>query len=205
MEEVIYVDYKKEGSKDVARMQLCRDLCHKLNQLPPSSEEERQQLLQQIFGSYKGKLTVYSPFLCDMGVKIHAGKDLFINYGCTILDSATVTFGDRVMVGPWCIFYTVNHPLVAWQRQEMEYASPIVIEDDVWIGAGVHIMPGVRIGRGSVIGDGSIVTRDIPPGVVALGTPCRVLRPIGPKDVLPQQQLIGRPPANTNSKQGDNM
>ena len=100
-----------------------------------------------------------------------------------ILDGARVTFGDHVFIAPNCGFYTAGHPLDAERRnQGLEYAHPITVGDNVWLGAGVQVMPGVTIGDGAVIGAGSIVTRDIPAGVVAAGNPCRVLRAITQAD-----------------------
>jgi len=94
-----------------------------------------------------------------------------------ILDAAPVTFGDHVFVGPHCGFYTAGHPLDAQQRRQgLEYARPITIGNDVWIGGHVAVLPGVTIGDGAVIGAGSVVVHDIPPHVVAVGNPCRVVR-----------------------------
>ena len=100
-------------------------------------------------------------------------------YKRQILDCAKVTFGDNVFVGPDCGFYTAGHPIDAKQRnQGLEYARPIHVGDNVWIGGGVRVLPGVSIGEGAVIGSGSVVTKDIPPRVIAAGNPCRVIREI---------------------------
>ncbi|HJA88560.1 MAG TPA: sugar O-acetyltransferase, partial [Candidatus Parabacteroides intestinavium] len=107
----------------------------------------------------------------------------FANMSCVILDEAPVKFGDNVFVAPNCGFYTAGHPLDAERRnQGLEYARPITVGDDVWIGAGVSVLPGVTIGQGAVIGAGSVVNKDIPAGVLAAGNPCRVIREITEED-----------------------
>ena len=94
-----------------------------------------------------------------------------------------MTFGDHVFVAPNCGFYTAGHPLDAERRnQGLEYARPITVGNDVWIGAGVQVMPGVTIGSNVVIGGGSVVVKDIPDGVLAVGNPCRVVRILTEKD-----------------------
>ena len=106
-----------------------------------------------------------------------------MNMNCVILDGAKVTFGDNVFVAPGCGFYTAGHPLDAERRNAgLEYALPIRIGNNVWIGAQVCVLPGVTIGDNSVIGAGSVVTKDIPSGVLAAGNPCRVIRPITEAD-----------------------
>ncbi len=100
-----------------------------------------------------------------------------MNVNGVILDGAKVTFGDNVFIAPNCGFYTAGHPLDAERRnQGLEYAYPITIGDNVWIGAGVSILPGVSIGANTVIGAGSVVTKDIPANVLAAGNPCRIIR-----------------------------
>ena len=106
-----------------------------------------------------------------------------MNTGCVILDGARVTFGDNVFVAPHCGFYTAGHPLDVERRNRgLEYALPITIGSNVWLGAQVCVLPGVSIGEGSVIGAGSVVTKDIPAQVLAAGNPCRVIREISEAD-----------------------
>lgn len=111
---------------------------------------------------------------------------LFVaNMNCVILDEATVRFGGNVFFAPNCGFYTAGHPLDAERKNKgLEYARPITVSNDVWIGARVSVLPGVTIGDGAVIGAGSVVNRDIPPRVLAAGNPCRVIREITDKDKL---------------------
>lgn len=166
-------------SQLLAERTACADLTYELNGLRPSQTEERAALLKRILGKIKGNCTIISPFFCDYGVNIEVGENFFANTNCVILDEATVKFGDNVFIAPNCGFYTAGHPLDAERRnQGLEYARPITVGDNVWIGAGVNVLPGVTIGNGAIIGAGSIVNRDIPPKVLAVGNPCRVIRPL---------------------------
>ncbi len=163
----------------------CADLTYELNLLRPSKAEERNALLRRILGKTKGNFTIISPFFCDYGTQIEVGENFFANTNCVILDEAPVRFGDNVFIAPNCGFYTAGHPLDAERRNKgLEYARPITVGNDVWIGAGVSVLPGVTIGDGAVIGAGSVVNRDIPPRVLAAGNPCRVIREITDKDKL---------------------
>lgn len=161
----------------------CAELLYRFNQLPPGQEAARSELLHRLFGKVGDDFTVIPPFHCDYGYNIEVGEHCFINAGCVILDGAKVTFGDYVFVAPHCGFYTAGHPLDAERRNRgLEYAYPICIGSNVWIGGHVCILPGVSIGEGSVIGAGSVVTKDIPPHVLAAGNPCRVIREITEAD-----------------------
>ncbi|MDE6812956.1 MAG: sugar O-acetyltransferase, partial [Duncaniella sp.] len=108
---------------------------------------------------------------------ITLGENFYSNVNLVILDCAKVTFGDNVFIAPDCGFHTAGHPLDVEQRNAgLEYARPITVGNNVWIGAGVHVLPGVTIGDNCVIGAGSLVNRDIPSGSLAVGNPCRVIR-----------------------------
>ena len=157
----------------------CKDICHEFNSLNPSEEEKQKGLLKGLLGKTGEEFRVTAPFWCDYGFNIELGENFYVNHSCVILDCAKVTFGDNVFVGPDCGFYTAGHPIDAKQRnQGLEYARPIHVGDNVWIGGGVRVLPGVSIGGGAVIGSGSGVTKDIPPRVIAAGNPCRVIREI---------------------------
>jgi maltose O-acetyltransferase len=150
-------------------------LLRSLNMLPEQSE--RRRLLDELLGSVGERVEIRPPFFCDYGFNIHIGADSFLNFNCVILDTVAVTIGDRVQIGSAVQILAADHPLDPEARRTgVESGRPVVIEDDVWIGAGAILVPGVTIGTGSVIGAGSVVTRDIPAGVVAVGNPCRVLR-----------------------------
>lgn len=163
----------------LAERSACKAKCHELNHLHPSETEKRENILRQLLGKTKQRFLIEQPFYCDYGYNIEIGENFYANMNCIILDGAKVTFGDNVFIAPGCGFYTAGHPLDTEQRnQGLEYARPITVGDNVWIGAQACILPGVTIGNNSVIGAGSVVTKDIPANVVAGGNPCRILKEI---------------------------
>lgn len=163
--------------------EICADITYELNRLRPSQTKERMEILRKLFGKTKGNFTIVSPFFCDYGYNIEIGENFFMNMDCVILDGAKVKFGDNVFVAPQCGFYTAGHPLdVAKRTAGLEYALPITIGNNVWIGAHVSVLPGVSIGDNTVIGAGSVITKDIPANVLAYGNPCRVIREITEND-----------------------
>lgn len=161
----------------------CNDLCFEYNHLKPSDAAAKAALLRRIIGKVKGSAIVTAPFYCDYGVNITLGENFYSNYNLVLLDGAPITFGDNVFIAPNCVFTTAAHPIDTAQRNAgLEVALPITVGDNVWFGANVTVLPGVTIGSDTVIGAGSVVTKDIPSGVVAVGSPCRVLRPITDAD-----------------------
>lgn len=161
----------------------CKDLCLEYNGLKNSDTESRNTLIKKIIGSTGENLCVEPTFWCDYGYNIEVGENFYANHNLVILDCATVKFGDNVFIGPNCSFYTAGHPLEAKQRNEgLEYAHPITIGNNVWLGGNVVVLPGVSIGNNTVIGAGSVVTKDIPENVVAVGNPCRVVKSITETD-----------------------
>lgn len=157
----------------------CKALCQQFNQLAYRDMEAACAALNQALPHAGQGFWMEPPFWCDYGWNLTAGKNLYMNHGCVVLDAGGVTFGDNVQVGPLCGFHTSGHPLDAEERARgLEYAYPIHVGSSVWIGAGVQVMPGVTIGDRAVIAGGSVVTRDIPAGVLAAGVPCRPIRPI---------------------------
>lgn len=157
----------------------CKALCYEYNQLHPAKIAERTALIQKLFGKTKGSFLIEPPFICDYGYNIEIGSNFYANHNCIILDGAKVVFGDNVMIAPNCGFYTAGHPLDAEHRNAgLEYAYPIKVGSNVWVGGNVVVLPGITIGDNTVIGAGSVVTKDIPAGVVAVGNPCRVIREI---------------------------
>lgn len=167
----------------LAERDFCKEMCYEYNRLRPRQKVEREGVIRRLFHKTGKIFTIEQPFFCDYGYNIEIGEDFFMNMNCVILDGAKVTFGDHVFIAPNCGFYTAGHPLDAGQRnQGLEYAYPIVIGNNVWIGAQVCVMPGVTIGDNTVIGGGSVVTKDIPANVIAVGNPCRVVRQITEAD-----------------------
>lgn len=166
-----------------AEWMAAKELCQRFNQLAHSDEAGQRELLRRLLGGMGADCCIHAPFWCDYGWNITVGDRFFANYNTVILDAAPVRFGDNVFVAPNCGFYTAGHPIDAERRARgLEYALPITVGSDVWIGGGVQVMPGVRIGSNVVIGGGSVVVRDIPDGCVAVGNPCRVLRAITEAD-----------------------
>lgn len=156
-----------------------QDLCFELNQLKPSCEKERKLLIQHLLGYAPKDLVLLSPFTCDYGNHIHIGKNVFININNYFMDGADITIGDYVFIGPYCGFYTANHPLDYKNRNKgLEIALPITIGNNVWIGANVSVMPGVTIGDGCVIAANTVVTKDIKPNSLVAGVPARIFRKI---------------------------
>jgi len=162
------------------------DLQDRFNALPISSPKRQEALLKLCPGASEDAY-FRGPVYFDYGCFTTIGKRFYANYNCTILDVCPVRIGDNVLFGPNVSLLTPEHPLDYRDRYpdtggDCEYARPITIEDDVWLGGNVTVLGGVTIGKGSVIGAGSVVTKDIPSGVIAFGNPCRVYRKIEEKD-----------------------
>ena len=175
-----------------------REKAHRLSRallLTPETEGEQvRRLLDELVPRRGPGTDLNTPLFFDYGAFTSFGECCYANVNLTVLDCAPVTIGDHVFFGPNCSLLTPVHPLVPEERRmrrradgslyDLEYARPITIEDDCWIAGNVTVCGGVTIGRGSVIGAGSVVTRDIPPGVLAAGNPCHVIRPITDADIL---------------------
>jgi maltose O-acetyltransferase len=162
----------------VAQRERARDLCQRLNATREAEQTVRRQILQDLLGAGGDSVWMQPPFYCDYGANIYLGERVFFNFNCVVLDVCPVTIGDFVLFGPAVQIYTAMHPMNAELRRKQEFAKPIEIGNDVWVGGGAIICPGVQIGSKSVIGAGSVVTRTIPAGVFAAGNPCRVIREI---------------------------
>jgi maltose O-acetyltransferase len=156
-----------------------RFLISALNNSSEDQAEERGRILKELIPNAGAALWLQPPFYCDYGYNIKVRDKVFFNFNCVVLDVTTVTIGSRTMFGPNVQIYTATHPINYKERASgLEFAKPIVIGEDVWIGGSVVICPGVTIGDRSVIGAGSVVTKDIPADVFAAGNPCRVIRPV---------------------------
>ena len=155
-----------------------REIIHRYNSLAPSQMEERRAILKGLLGAIGDEeIIVNQPFYCDYGKQIRVGKRFFANFHFTVLDEAPVTIGDDCFIGPNVSIYTACHSTDPVERNSRrEWAEPVTIGNNVWIGGSVTILPGVTVGDNVTIGAGSVVTKDIPSGVVAAGNPCRVIR-----------------------------
>lgn len=154
-----------------------RRLLWQYNATDPADTEKRHQLCQQLFGKVGKNVNIEPPFFCDYGSQIYIEDGVFINFNCTILDCAKVEIGQGCMIGPQVQIYTATHPLDPKARTEgKEFAIPVKIGKNVWIGGGAIILPGVHIGEGSIIGAGAVVTKNIPAYSVAVGNPAKVKR-----------------------------
>ena len=155
-----------------------KEIIHEYNALKPSQTLRRFQILKDLLGHVADdEIIVNQPFYCDYGKQIRVGKRFFANFNLTILDEARVTIGDDCFIGPNVSIYTACHSTDPVERNtRREWAEPVTIGDNVWIGGSVTILPGVTIGSNVTIGAGSVVTRDIPDNVVAVGSPCKVIK-----------------------------
>ena len=147
------------------------ELTSRLNALPFDDLDQRRVVLAQVFGgTIPDSLSILPPFYCDYGLGASFGDRVFINQGCYFSDLGGITIGDRVLIGPRVTLSTAGHPVELDERYDFLTHAPILIEDDVWIGAAATVTPGVTIGRGSVIGTGAVVAKDVPAMSVVTGS-----------------------------------
>lgn len=166
-----------------AKLARCQDLLYDFNHTRFTQLDRRKALLRELFAETRGDFYVEPPLYANWGCNVHIGEGFYANFHLTLVDDADIYFGDHVMVAPNVTVATAAHPIAPELREKLiQYNLPVHVGNRVWIGAGAVILPGVTIGDNSVIGAGSIVTRDIPADVVAVGNPCRVLRPITQRD-----------------------
>ena len=172
--------YDANNDRNLIKERLvCKDKIFNYNRLRPSDLMFRKTLLLEILGKTGENFIIEQPFYCDYGYNISVGENFIANINFIVLDAAAVTIGDNVFIAPNVGIYTASHPLDAETRNlGFETAYPVMIGNNVWIGAGVQILPGVSIGDNSVIGAGSVVNKSIPANVLAVGNPCRVIREI---------------------------
>ena len=170
--ELYNPNYDKEL---ISEMRKAKELCYNYNNINPLNQEERKEYIKKILGKTGKEIIIESNFFCDYGYNIEVGENFYTNHNCVILDGAKVKFGDNVFIGPNCGFYTAGHPIeIETRNMGLEYAKPITIGNNVWIGGNVSVMPGVTIGDNVTIGAGSVVTKDIPSNCIAYGNPCKI-------------------------------
>jgi len=154
-----------------------RLLIKKLNDSREDEEINRESIIKELIPNSGDNLWLQPPFYCDYGTNIIVGNGVFFNFNCVVLDVAHVTIGNRTKLGPNVQLYTATHPIDYQERAKgLELGKAITIGEDVWIGGSAIILPGVTVGDRTVIGSGSVITKDIPPDVIAAGNPCKVIR-----------------------------
>ena len=186
------------GSRSLVRRKLhpgalCRtkaeELYTEFNQTRPSEKAKRAELLRQLLPHMEEHVVILPHLYVDYGYHCFIGAGTYINHGAYLMDCAKITLGRHCFIGPNCGMYTAIHPMLPEERNSgLETTAPITLGNNVWLGGDVTILPGVTIGSNTVIGAGSVVTKDIPSGVVAVGNPCKVLRPITEKDSIRYQK-----------------
>jgi maltose O-acetyltransferase len=176
-ERILAGEVYRPDDPEVAEMRLARSRSWRINQTDPMNIDTIRELFTELLAEYGADADIRPPFQCDLGYQIRFGARSFANFNLVILDVAPVTIGADVQIGPNVQLLTAIHPLEAEPRRDKwESAEPITIGDNVWLGGGVIVLPGVTIGADTVVGAGSVVTRDLPAGVLAVGTPARVVR-----------------------------
>ena len=173
------------GDEEIIKEQVVyQDLLCEYNKTKPSESKKRAELLKKMLGDCGEGVYIEAPFYANFGGHhCHFGKMVYANYNLTCVDDTHIYVGDYTMFGPNVTIATAGHPIHPEFREKLyQYNLPVHIGRNCWIGAGVIIMPGVTIEDNTVIGAGSVVTRNIPGDVVAVGNPCRVMRPIDEYD-----------------------
>jgi len=177
--------YKAFDDELVNERRYAKELIFDFNSFRPNEIVNRNGLIKRLLDKIGNSFIIEPPFRCDYGYNIEIGENFYSNYNLIILDCAKVLIGDNIMIGPNVSIYTAGHPVhYEIRNQGYEYAFPVSIGNNVWIGGNAVINPGVSIGDNSVIGSGSVVTKDIPGNVIAAGNPCKVLRGINEEDKL---------------------
>ena len=160
-----------------------QELLERFNATPHSDRRLREPILCELLGAVGERVEIRPPFHCEYGTQISIGDRTFVNFGCVMLDVAAISIGAGCQIATRVQFLTPTHPVdPEARRRAWEYAKPIAVGDNVWLGGGVIVCPGVTIGNDTVVGAGAVVTGDLPAGVVAAGVPARVKREITDAD-----------------------
>lgn len=173
------------GDEEIMKEQeKCLDRLYDFNHTRPTQIEERTQMLKEMFAEIGENCYIEPPFHANFGGKhVHFGKGIYANFNLTLVDDTHIYIGDYTMIGPNVTVASAGHPIDAELREKgYQYNMPVHIGKNCWLGAGVIIVPGITIGDNVVIGAGSIVTKDLPPNVVAVGNPCKILREVNEYD-----------------------
>ena len=176
--------YLPNGEEIMSEQLACLDRLYAFNQTRPSEQKRRQEMLREMFAEIGEGCYIEPPFHANWGGRhVHFGKNIYANFNLTMVDDTHIYVGDYTMFAPNVTVATAAHPILPELREKgYQYNAAIHIGKNCWIGAGAIILPGVTIGDNTVVGAGSVVTKDLPANVVAVGNPCRVLRPIGQRD-----------------------
>ena len=176
--------YLPDGEEIMSLQAKCLEKQYDYNNTRPSESALREKLLKEMFAEIGDGCYVEPPLHANWGGKhIHFGKNVYANFGLTMVDDTHIYVGDYTMFGPNCVIATAGHPILPELREKAyQYNIPVHIGKNCWLGAGVIVLPGVTIGDNCVIGAGSVVTKDIPSNVIAVGNPCKVLREISDRD-----------------------
>lgn len=160
------------------------DKLYDFNMTRPTELDKREKMLKDMFAEIGENCYIEPPFHANhAGYHVHFGKNVYANFGLTLVDDTHIYVGDYTMFGPNVVVATAGHPILPLLREKvMQFNMPVHIGRNCWLGAGVIVLPGITIGDNSVIGAGSVVTKDIPSNVVAVGNPCKVLREINERD-----------------------
>ena len=171
-------------AEEIAREQLeCLEILYDYNHTRPSESQKREQILKKLLAEMGENCYIEPPLHANWGKYTHFGSNVYANFNLTLVDDTDIFVGDNVMFGPNVVIATAGHPVDPPLREKVaQFNIPVRIGRNVWIGAGAIVLPGVTIGDNAVVGAGSVVTKDIPPNVVAVGNPCRVLREINDRD-----------------------
>jgi maltose O-acetyltransferase len=178
-EKMLSGDYYNADDEELIRERnYAKNLIFEYNHSKPSEKEKKQEIILKLI-KVKGIFNIEAPFYCDYGYNIEVGDNFYANYNCIILDVNRVKIGDNVLIAPNVQIYTATHPIDPKERLTgKEFAKPVSIGNNVWIGGGTIVCPGVKIGDNTIIGAGSVVTKDIPANVIAVGNPCKIINEI---------------------------
>ncbi len=176
--------YQPMDPEILSEQTACLEKLYEYNQTRPSEAGRRMELLREMFAEIGEDCYIEPPLHANFGGRfVHFGRRVYANFGLTLVDDTHIYVGDATMFGPNVVVDTAAHPILPEARREgLQFNLPVRIGRCCWVGAGAVILPGVAIGDNTVVGAGSVVTRDLPANVVAVGSPCRVLREIGERD-----------------------
>lgn len=174
----------RPNAPELVKEQLSRlEMLYRYNATRPSQQKLRTKLLDRMFAEIGIGCYIEPPLRASLGSHCHFGSNVYANFNLTLIDDTHIYVGDYTMFGPNVTIATAGHPILPELREKAyQYNAPVRIGKNCWLGAGAIVLPGVSIGDNSVIGAGSVVTKDIPPNVVAIGVPCKILREISDRD-----------------------